>query len=78
MVKGSMEAFISGRILSIGFLAFIKRFCVPPCKTVFLPYLLGAFAAMSALVQIDDFMLSQHSEAAKEGVKTCLKRTYQY
>lgn len=29
-------------------------------------HLLGAFAAMSALLQIDDFMLSQHSQAAKE------------
>lgn len=56
-----MEAFNSGRtlLLSIGSV-FLHA------KQSSSTYLLGAFAGMSALVQIDDLMLSQHSEAAKE------------
>lgn len=56
-----MEAFNSGRTL---FLSIDSVFLLT--KRSSSSYLLGAFGGMSVLVRIDGFMLSQHSQAAKE------------
>lgn len=61
VVEGSIEAFNSGRTLLLSIdSVFLQG------KQSSSSYALGAFGGMSVLVQIDGFMLSQHSQAAKE------------
>lgn len=59
-MEGGVEALSSGRtlLLSVDSVFLHAR--------VSSSYLLGVFADTSALLQTDDFMCSQHSQAAKE------------